>query len=126
MDKRYFDVNVFVYFLTSHPQFFERAKRWLMETDEIYISELTIFQLVIILSKLTGKREDEIFKELVNFLYNLRVKFIHLEAEDLPKVIEISEKNKLDFEDSIHYYLSTKVGELISNDKKLMRLGAKF
>lgn len=87
----------------------KKSKKWFLETDEIYTSELTLFQLTIILSKITGRNEEKVFKDLSRFFYDIGVRFIHLENGDLPKVSEISEKYKLDFEDTIHYYLSTKV-----------------
>ncbi|MEM0013325.1 MAG: hypothetical protein QXY87_08625 [Saccharolobus sp.] len=40
MVKRYFDVNAFVYFLADHPNYFQRAKEWFQNTDEIYTEKL--------------------------------------------------------------------------------------
>lgn len=126
MAKRYFDVNVFVYFLTQHPQYFERSTYWFFNTDEIYTSEITLFQLIIILSKLLSKPPIEILTTLSSFFSEMGIRFVHLEPDEVEKVKETAVNYNLDFEDAIHFYLSRKVGELISNDKELIRLGAKF
>ncbi|NON62083.1 type II toxin-antitoxin system VapC family toxin [Acidianus sp. RZ1] len=126
MVKRYFDVNVFVYFLTESPSFSAKARKWIEETDEIYTAEITYYQLIIILSKLTNNTPEEVLPQIASFFEDLGVKFLHLEPHELKKVSEISKGYNLDFEDSIHFYLSGKVGELISNDKDLKKLGAKF
>ncbi|QXJ34178.1 hypothetical protein J5U22_00724 [Saccharolobus shibatae] len=44
----------------------------------------------------------------------------------MEKVREIMEKFKLDFEDAIHFFLSQKIGKLISNDRDMQRIGARF
>jgi len=124
--KRYFDVNVFVYFLTKHPQYFERSYYWFSNTEEIYASEITLFQLIIILSKLLNKAPVEILPTLSSFFKDMSVRFVHLESDEIENVKEVAVNYNLDFEDAIHFYLSKKVGELISNDKELVRLGAKF
>jgi len=124
--KRFFDVNVLVYFLTYHPQYFERANYWFSNTKEIYTSEIALFQLIIVLSKLLSKPPIEILSTLSSFFSDMGVRFVHLEPDGTEKVKEVAVNYNLDFEDAIHFYLSKKVGELISNDKELIKLGAKF
>jgi len=124
--KRYFDVNVFVYFLTHHPQYFERSNYWFSSTEEIYTSEITLFQLIVILSKLLSKPPIEILSTLSSFFDKVGIRFVHLESDEIENVKDVAVKYNLDFEDAIHFYLSKKVGELISNDKELIKLGAKF
>jgi predicted nucleic acid-binding protein len=120
-------VNVFVYYLTAHPSFVDKASYWIHNTDEIYTSELTFYQLIIIISHLTGEKEEEVTRKIAEALYNFGVKFVHLEVDELYKVYEISRKYKLDFEDAIHFYCSLKINaELISNDSDMKKLGAKF
>jgi len=124
--KRYFDVNVFVYFLTANPQYLERANYWFSNTEEIYTSEITLFQLIIILSKLLSKQPLAILSTLSLFFSKMGIRFVHLEPDEIEKVNEVATTYNLDFEDAIHFYLSNKVGELISNDNELVKLGAKF
>jgi predicted nucleic acid-binding protein len=125
--KRYFDVNVFVYYLIDDSEFGERAEFWVNDSDEIYTSEITFFELTVILSRLTGEDERDVMRKIAEAFDGLNVKFVHLEPYELKKVHEISVKNDLDFEDAIHYYCSRKVSaEMISNDTDLKRLGAKF
>jgi len=124
--KRYFDVNVFVYFLTHHPRYFEKSNYWFSNTEEIYTSEITLFQLIMILSKLLGEPPIEIISTLSSFFDETGIRFAHLESDEIENVKDVAVKYNLDFEDAIHFYLSKKVGELISNDKELIKLGAKF
>ena len=127
MVKRYFDVNVFVYYLIDDPEFGERAEYWISNTDEIYTSEITFFQLIVILRYLTKEDEREIMRKISEVFEGLNVRFVHLEPYELMKVYEIASKNKLDFEDAIHYYCAQKINaEMISNDSDLKKLGAKF
>jgi len=62
--RRYFDVNVFVYYLIDHPEFGDRAEQWITDTDEIYTAEITFFQLVVILNHLTKEDERTILRKL--------------------------------------------------------------
>ncbi|MGC9105208.1 MAG: type II toxin-antitoxin system VapC family toxin [Thermoprotei archaeon] len=97
------------------------------DSDEIYTSEITFYQLIVILSELTRENERDVMRKVAEVLEGLNVKFVHLEPYELKKVHEISVKNGLDFEDAIHYYCSRKANaEMISNDRDLKRLGAKF
>jgi len=125
--RRYFDVNVFVYYLIDHPEFGDRAERWITDTDEIYTAEITFFQLVVILNYLTKEDERTILRKLAEAFEGLNVEFVHLEPYELTEVYETARRNGLDFEDAMHYYCSRKVSaEMISNDSDLKKLGAKF
>jgi predicted nucleic acid-binding protein len=125
--RRYFDVNVFVYYLIDHPELGDRAERWVTDTDEIFTAEITFFQLVVILNYLTKEDEGTILRKLAEAFEGLNVVFVHLEPYELTEVYETALRNGLDFEDAIHYYCSRKVNaEMISNDSDLKKLGAKF
>ncbi|BFI74742.1 type II toxin-antitoxin system VapC family toxin [Sulfurisphaera ohwakuensis] len=116
-----------VYYLLDDPEFGDRAEYWINNTDEIYTSEITFFQLIIILKNLTKEDEKEILRKLSEVFEGLNVKFVHLEPHELKEVYEIASKNNLDFEDAIHYYCSRKINaEMISNDSDLKKFGAKF
>ena len=123
MAKRCLDVNV----LIDDPDFGERAEYWINNTDEIYTSEITFFQLIVILRYLTREEEKEIMRKISEVMEGLNVKFVHLEPHELKQVYETASRNKLDFEDAIHYYCSRKINaEMISNDSDLKKLGARF
>jgi len=125
--RRYFDVNVFVYYLIDHPELGDRAERWVTDTDEIFTAEITFFQLVVILNYLTKEDEGTILRKLAEAFEGLNVVLVHLEPYELTEVYETALRNGLDFEDAIHYYCSRKVNaEMISNDSDLKKLGAKF
>ena len=127
MVRRYFDVNVFVYYLIDHPELGDRAERWVTDTDEIFTAEITFFQLVVILNYLTKEDEGTILRKLAEAFEGLNVVLVHLEPYELTEVYETALRNGLDFEDAIHYYCSRKVNaEMISNDSDLKKLGAKF
>ncbi|MEJ2771386.1 MULTISPECIES: type II toxin-antitoxin system VapC family toxin [unclassified Stygiolobus] len=127
MVKRYLDVNVFVYYLIDDPEFGNRAEYWIEHTNEIYTSEITFFQLIVVLKYLTKEDEKEIMRKISEVFEGLNVKFVHLEPYELKEVYETIKRNNLDFEDAIHYYCSRKINaEMISNDSDLKKLGAKF
>ena len=46
---KYFDVNVFVYYLTGDKTYGERAKNWLSMEDDKYTSVVTPFLLTVVL-----------------------------------------------------------------------------
>jgi predicted nucleic acid-binding protein len=127
MVKRYFDVNVFVYYLTGHPEFADRAEYWFINTEEIYTSEITFYQLIVIISYLLKENPIEVIKKVAEALENLNVIFIHMEPSELIEIYNVSKKFDLDFEDSIHFYCALRNNcEIISNDADMKKLGAKF
>ena len=77
MAKRYVDVNVFVYWLCSHPSFGERAKNWIkrIEKEGNYItSVLTVYETLVIVAGLTDKslKDREFVKTVINSFAGLR------------------------------------------------------
>ncbi|AEB95217.1 PIN domain-containing protein [Metallosphaera cuprina] len=50
--KRYFDVNVFVYYLMGDPTYGKIAYNWIKETEERLTSIITPFEVSIVVSKL--------------------------------------------------------------------------
>lgn len=81
MLKRYLDVNV----LIDDPEFGDRAEYRIEHTDEIYTSEITFFQLIVVLTK---EDEKEIMRKLSEVFEGLNVKFVHLEPYELKEVYE--------------------------------------
>jgi len=86
-------VNVLVYYLIDHPEFGDRAERWITDTDEIY-------------TYLTKEDERTILRKLAEAFEGLNVEFVHLGPYELMEVYETARRNGLDFEDAIHYYCS--------------------
>jgi predicted nucleic acid-binding protein len=95
-------------------------------TEEIYTSEITFYQLIIIISYLSKEDPREVMKKIAVALENLNVIFVHIEPNELIEIYNVSRKFNLDFEDSIHFYCALKNNcEIISNDADMERIGAR-
>lgn len=124
--RKYVDVNVFVYWLTQS-EFTERAKKWIQRIEnsrfgEFCTSSLTIYEVAVIISGLTGKglKDSEFVGMIIEAFTSLKQLFIiPLEKEDLYNAFFAMKKYNLDMEDAIHYTIAKKVGAetIISNDK---------
>ena len=79
-NRRYFDVNVFVYYLTGDKTYGERAKEWFSTTEHKYTSVVTPFLLTVVLGKLLGKslRDYEFVKTIATALDSLGVEYLEL------------------------------------------------
>ncbi|BBG23303.1 type II toxin-antitoxin system VapC family toxin [Sulfuracidifex tepidarius] len=125
---KYFDINVFVYYLTGDKVYGESAKKWLSVTGDKYTSVITPFLLIIVLSKILQKsiRDDSFVRLVIKALESLGVEYLDL--PDWSKIIENVKKYNIDVEDSIHVTtaLENKL-EIISNDKELKeKVNAEF
>jgi predicted nucleic acid-binding protein len=125
--KRYVDINIFVYWLGNHPKFGETAYKWIKEIEnssrgEYVTSSLTIYETLVIIAGLTGKNlKDKTFTEkVVNSITHIRGLTIEpLKPEDFTKAVDLMNDCKLDYEDSIHLAVAIRTGaqEIVSNDK---------
>lgn len=127
VDRRYVDINIFVYWLGNHPKFGETAYKWIKEIEnssrgEYVTSSLTIYETLVIIAGLTGKNlKDKTFTEkVVNSITHIRGLTIEpLKPEDFTKAVDLMNDCKLDYEDSIHLAVAIRTGaqEIVSNDK---------
>jgi len=127
VEKKYVDVNVFVYWLAKHPEYGEVAKEWIRRIEhgkrsEYVTSTLTLYELAVILAGLAGKslRDRELIKIIINAVTSLAgLEITTLEREDCIKALELMEKYGLDYEDSLHLAVAIREGavKIISNDK---------
>ena len=125
--KRYVDINIFVYWLGNHPKFGETAYKWIKEIEnssrgEYVTSSLTIYETLVIIAGLTGKNlKDKTFTEkVVNSITHIKGLTIEpLKPEDFTKALDLMNDCKLDYEDSIHLAVAVRTGaqEIVSNDK---------
>jgi predicted nucleic acid-binding protein len=127
VDRRYVDINIFVYWLGNHPKFGETAYKWIKKIEnssrgEYVTSSLTIYETLVIIAGLTGKNlKDETFTEkVVNSITHIKGLTIEpLKPEDFTKALDLMNDCKLDYEDSIHLAVAVRTGaqEIVSNDK---------
>ncbi|MCI2415719.1 MAG: type II toxin-antitoxin system VapC family toxin [Candidatus Aramenus sp.] len=120
MTSRYFDVNVFVYYLTGDTKNGSKAMAWLFNTDERYTSSVTPFLVTVVLGKVLGRslRNYELLKTVLDALNSMGVKYLDLPPWE--KIAEVMLKYKLDVEDSIHVATAAENGlEMVSNDEEL-------
>jgi predicted nucleic acid-binding protein len=127
VDRRYVDINIFVYWLGNHPKFGETAYKWIKKIEnssrgEYVTSSLTIYETLVIIAGLTGKNlKDKTFTEkVVNSITHIKGLTIEpLKPEDFTKALDLMNDCKLDYEDSIHLAVAVRTGaqEIVSNDK---------
>jgi predicted nucleic acid-binding protein len=125
--RRYVDVNVFIYWLGSHPLYGERAREWIERIENsrkrtYCTSALTIYEALIIIAGLLGKKLKDrgyvgkvidAFRELDN------LEIIPLTERVIHKALELMMEYGLDYEDSLHLAtaLISRAKEIVSNDK---------
>ncbi len=126
-NPRYVDVNIFVYWLGNHPKLGPQAQEWIRKIEESqrgdYVtSTLTLYETMVILAGLTGKNlNDKTFVNqvltAVTSLKPLRIE--PLKIEDYKKAADLMNECQLDYEDSVHLAVATRVEaeEMVSNDK---------
>lgn len=127
VEKKYVDVNVFIYWLANHPEYGEKAREWIRRIKDsrrgAYItSALTIYELIVILAGLAGKnmRDRKLVKTIVESTTMLPgLEIVVLRQEDHIKALELLEKYNIDYEDAIHLAtaLRSKATIILSNDK---------
>ncbi|MDT7862365.1 MAG: type II toxin-antitoxin system VapC family toxin [Saccharolobus sp.] len=120
---KYFDVNVFVYYLTGDKIYGERAKKWLsIKNDDRYTSIVTPFLLVMVLSRILGKsiKDYNFVKTVIIALESLGIEY--LELPEWSKIVENVRKYNIDVEDSIHVTTALENGlDIVSNDEELKK-----
>ena len=117
-------VDIFVYWLGKHPKLGKTAYDWIRRIENskrgrYLTSSITLYEAVIIMASLTGKtlKGEESVKEIVGSITGLRGLSIEpLKSEDLAEAVNLMQKYKLDYEDSIH--LSTAIRSKEKNDRK--------
>ncbi|MEM4297219.1 MAG: type II toxin-antitoxin system VapC family toxin [Nitrososphaerota archaeon] len=127
----YIDINIFVYWLGSHPTFGKASYEWIKKIEEAprgkYVtSALTLYQTIVIIAGLTGKnlKDQELVEEVLNPLESLSgLRIIPLTVEDVTRAAKLMKEYSLDYEDAIHLAtaLRSKAKEIISNDKDFDR-----
>lgn len=124
--QRYVDVNVFIYWLGAHPKLGERSLKWIKDIETSHkkyvTSSLTIYELTVILSSLTGKdlRDVRFVEEEVDAILSLRGLAIEpLVGQDLLQAPSLMKRYGLDYEDSLHLATALRVGaeEIVTNDE---------
>ncbi|MEM0091545.1 MAG: PIN domain-containing protein [Saccharolobus sp.] len=125
--KRYFDVNVFVYYLLGDPTYGKIAYNWIKETEERLTSIITPFEVSIVVSKLlnTNLRDMSVIGKIFQAFKDLGIRLVEI---DWDHVYYVAVKYKLDLEDAIHVSCGLKENaEIISNDEELKsKVNAKF
>ncbi|MFP3189329.1 MAG: type II toxin-antitoxin system VapC family toxin [Sulfolobaceae archaeon] len=119
---KYFDVNVFVYYLTGDKTYGERAKNWLSMEDYKYTSVVTPFLLTVVLGKILGRplKDYDFIKTINEALESLGIEY--LELPEWSKIVDNVKRYDIDLEDSIHVTTALENGlEIVSNDSELKK-----
>ena len=126
-ERKYVDVNVFVYWLAGSGDLLLRAKRWIQRIEtarrgEYYTSALTIYEVMVIIAGLTGDslQNEEFVDKVLSAFDSLRsLTVLPLEKEIFVEALRCMYDVGLDFEDCLHYATAKRIkaGVIISNDK---------
>ncbi len=128
---RYIDVNVFVYWLTAHPTFGQKALHWIKKVEEgsrasFVTASLTLYETIVIIAGLTRttlRNQKLVDKILAAFTTLKNLKIIPLTPTDYLEALKLMSQHSLDFEDALHLTvaLRKKSREIVSNDKDFDR-----
>ncbi len=124
--RRYYDVNVFVYWLGGHPEYGERAKKWIGEAElgRAYTSSLTPYEVAVVLASITDKsiKDAHFIRDILEAIRSIRgLKVVPLTWNDYVKAASFVDK--YDLEDALHLAVAMrmKADEIISNDRDFDR-----
>lgn len=133
--RSYVDVNIFIYWLGSHPKFGKVAYEWIKKIENAHkgkylTSSLTIYQTLVIIAGLTGSslKDKNLIKNIIDPLRSLKgLEIIPLTIEDYTTAPSLMQEYDLDYEDALHLSaaLKSKVKEIISNDQDFDRTSLK-
>jgi predicted nucleic acid-binding protein len=125
--KRYVDVNVFVYWLGNHPEFGKKAHEWIKRIENsargrYMTSSLTIYEVLVIIAGLTGRslRDLDLINGIISGIKNLAgLEIVPLSLDYIEKAAELMKEHGLDYEDALHLAVALRKGaeEIISNDR---------
>jgi predicted nucleic acid-binding protein len=126
-EKRYIDVNIFVYWLTKQSEFGETAHKWIKNIEEndsgqFVTSILTLYEALVIIAGLTGKnlKDKALVSGIIKAITGIKGLVIEpLKPEDFTIAVDLMSDYNLDYEDSVHLAVAIRTGakEIISNDK---------
>jgi len=107
-ERIYIDVNVLYYYLTAHPLFGERSKRYLEEYGGLLVTSSLSAWLLYILTK----QED-----VPSLLEEIGVELVPLDVGVLREAARLDKPR--DFEDRVHLATARRLGvrTIISNDR---------
>ena len=125
-ERRYVDVNVFVYWLGGHPEFGEAARKWVKEVESappgrFATSAITVYEALVIIAGLTGRdlRDAGFASGIIEAITGLASLVLEpLNSSDLTEALSLMEKYELDYEDALHLAVALRIGatEVVSND----------
>ncbi len=127
MERKYVDVNVFVYWLSGEGELLERAKKWIQVIEksargEYITNTLTIYEVVVVVAGLTGRslRDKKFVEDVAKAILEIRkLRLVPLREETIIEAVKVAREIGLDFEDAIHYATAKQYNaiQIISNDK---------
>jgi len=116
--KKYVDVDIFLYWLCSHPEHGERARLWIrsMESTEgggFITSALTIYEVLVFLASLKSLslKEKTLVLQAVEAILSLpELEVVPLTKGDCRNALEFMETYHLDYEDALHLAVALRCG----------------
>ena len=125
--RRYYDVNVFVYWLGAHPLYGERAKNWIKQAEgrRAFTSSLTLYEVTVVIAGLLGKKLNDyrFIEEVLTSISSITgLKIVPLTWKDYLSALKLM-KDGYDLEDALHLSVALRMGvsEIVSNDSDFDR-----
>lgn len=115
----YIDVNIFVYWLTDHPEFGGTAAR-ILERVEVKeracTSSLTLWLLHVLLKREVENYSEKTLLQSISKLRNVRI--VPLTFQDYDYAVKYGEEFDITLENSLHYTAAKRMGARViySND----------
>ncbi len=111
------DTNILLEFLLDQERAYD-VDKFLhnIPVDKIFISEFSLYSIGVILIK---HKKYKVFQKLINeMIINGNIKILRLSPYDMERIIEVSKKFNIDFDDAYQYTLAEKHDlTIISFDK---------
>ena len=132
VERKYVDVNVFVYWLGAHPEYGEKARRWISSIErarrgEYITSALTLYELIVIMAGLSGTtlKDRNLVETVIRAVLGLRgLEILPLEVSDTARALELMNLYGLDYEDALHLAVALRgeARKIVSNDSDFDRV----
>lgn len=124
--EAYLDVNVFIYWLGSHPSYGAQAYRWIKTVEngvgEKYAtSALSLYQALVVMAGLTGEtmKDAEFVEKVQEAITGLRgLQIVPLTPMHFSRALDLMQAYSINYEDALHLAVAIDSGfdKIVSND----------
>jgi predicted nucleic acid-binding protein len=124
--EAYLDVNVFVYWLGSHPTHGEKAHSWIKTVEKSVgtrctTSTLSLYQVLVVMAGLTGTTLSDVgfLEKIYTAITGLQgLQIVPLTSRHFSRALALIRSYDVDYEDALHLAMAMDEGlnKILSND----------